>query len=147
MVIPEISLTVMNSKVRSCPSREVKPLGSVNIPYMKGVYDKFICLGNLYDIRMIFKTKHIISSSLTKTRPERDRQQKEQCLQHFLCDRSYIGEIGRLLAMWLHEHRHNFKECLIDKSKLSKHAYRQSSGMKLGFWKLKATAGIGNTRN
>jgi hypothetical protein len=54
-----------------------------------------------------------------KTRLERDPQQTEQCVCDFPfeCGRSYIGETGRTLAMRLHEHRHKFKEGLLEKSK------------------------------
>jgi hypothetical protein len=53
-------------------SEEQKPLGSVYIPYVKGVSEKFRRIGNRYSIRTIFKTKHTLRSSLMKTRPERD---------------------------------------------------------------------------
>jgi hypothetical protein len=44
-----------------------------------------------------------------KTRPERDPQQKAQCIYRIPCEcgRSYIGETGRPLAVLLGEHRHN----------------------------------------
>jgi hypothetical protein len=46
------------------------------------------------------------------TRPERDLQQTAQCMYSIPCEwgRSYIGETGRHLAVWLHEHGHNLKE-------------------------------------
>jgi hypothetical protein len=71
-----------------------------------------------------------------------------QCVYSIPCEcgRSYIGETGRPLAVRLREHKHNLKEGLLEKSKLTQHAYEEA-GMKLGFWKLKATGGIGNTRN
>jgi hypothetical protein len=39
--------------------------------------------------------------------------------------RIYIGETGRSLATQLREHKHNFKEGLIEKSKLAQHAYEE----------------------
>jgi hypothetical protein len=42
---------------------------------------------------------------------------------------SYIGETGRPLAMWLHEHRHNLKEGFLDKSKLAQHAIEEGHGV------------------
>jgi hypothetical protein len=47
------------------------------------------------------------------------------------------------------KHRNNLKQGLLDKSKLAQHAYEEViklTGTKLGFWILKATAGLGNTR-
>jgi hypothetical protein len=67
-----------------------------------------------------------------KTRLERDLQQMAQCIWSIPCEcgRSYIDETGRLLAMQLHEHRHNLKEGLLEKSKLTQHAYEE--GHKVG---------------
>jgi hypothetical protein len=51
--------------------------------------------------------------------------------------------------MRLREHRHNLKEGLLEKSKLAQHAYKEGHKVgwdKVGFWILKATAGIGNTK-
>jgi hypothetical protein len=63
-----------------------------------------------------------------RTRPERDPQQTAQCVYSIPCEcgRSYIGETGRLLAVQLHEHRHNLKEGLLEKLKLAQHAYEES---------------------
>jgi hypothetical protein len=52
------SSILKNSKGSSHPNTEEKPLGSVYIPYVKGVSEKFKRIGNQYNIRMIFKTKH-----------------------------------------------------------------------------------------
>jgi hypothetical protein len=91
----------INSKGSSHRNKEQKPLGSVYIPYMKGVSEKFKCIGNRYNIRAILKTKHTLMSSLMKIRPERDPQQTAQCICSIPreCGRSYIGETGRPLAM------------------------------------------------
>jgi hypothetical protein len=120
----------------------------VHIPYVKGVSEKFKHTGNRYNIRMIFKIKHTLRSSLMKTRLERHPQQVAQCIYSIPCEcgRSYTGETGRLLAMLLREHRYDLKVGLLEKSKLAQHGYKEA-GMKLGFWKLKITADIGNPRN
>jgi hypothetical protein len=70
--------SVINSKGSSRLNEEQKPLGSVYMPYVKGVSEKFKRIGNRYNIRTIFKTKHTLRSSLMKTRPERDPQQTAQ---------------------------------------------------------------------
>jgi AraC-like DNA-binding protein len=56
-----------------------------------------------------------------KTRPERDLQQMAQCVYTIRCEcgRSYTGETGRPLAVWLREYRHKLKEGLLEKSKLT----------------------------
>jgi hypothetical protein len=97
------------------------------MPYMKGVSEKLKYIGNLYNIRMIFKTKHILRSSLMKTRPERDLQQTAQCIYSIPCEcgRSYIGETGRPLVVQFHEYRHNLQQGLLEKSKLAQNAYEE----------------------
>jgi hypothetical protein len=64
--------SVINAKGSSRLNEEQKPLGSVYIPYVKGVSEKFRRIGNSYNLRTIFRTKHTLRSSLMKTRPERD---------------------------------------------------------------------------
>jgi hypothetical protein len=50
-----------------------------------------------------------------------------QCIYSIPCEcgRSYIGETGRAVAVWLLEHRHNLKEGLLEKSKLAQNVYKQ----------------------
>jgi hypothetical protein len=52
--------------------------------------------------------------------------------------------------VWPLEHRHNLKKGVPEKSKLTQHAYEEGhrlAELKLGFWKLRETAGIKYTRN
>jgi hypothetical protein len=49
--------SVINSKGSCRLNEEQKPLGSVYIPYVRGVSEKFKRIGNRY-IRTIFKTRH-----------------------------------------------------------------------------------------
>jgi hypothetical protein len=133
-------------------NKEQEPLGSVSSPYVKGVSEKFKRIGNRYIFKMIFKTKHTLGSSPTKTRPERDPLQASQCIYSIPCEcgRSYIGETGRPLAVRLRDHRYNLQQGLLEKSKLGQHAYEEGHRIgwhDVGFWKLKVTSGIGNTRN
>jgi hypothetical protein len=120
--------SVINSKGSSRLNKEEKPLGYVYIPYVKGVSEKFKRIGNRYNVRTIFRTKHTLRNSLMKTRPNTDPQRTAKCVYSIPCEcgRSYIGETGRpLLAVRLREHKHNFKEGLIEKSKLAQHAYEE----------------------
>jgi hypothetical protein len=92
---------------------------------VKGVSEKFRCIGNRYNIWMILKTKHTLRSSLMKTRLERDPQQMAQCIYSIPCEfgRRYIGETGRPLAMQLSQHWH--KGGLLENSKLAQYAYEE----------------------
>jgi hypothetical protein len=124
--------SVINSKGNSRVNKEQNPLASVYIPYVKGVSEKFKRIGNLYNIRTIFKTKHTLSSSLMNTRKERHPLQTAQCVYSIPCEcgRSYIGETGKPLAVWLREHRYNLKEGLLEKSDSAQHSYEE--GHKVG---------------
>jgi hypothetical protein len=74
---------------------------------------------------MILKTKHTLRSSLMKTRSDREPQQMAHCVCSipYECCRSYIGETGRPLTMWLRERRHNIRGH-VENSKLAQHAYK-----------------------
>jgi hypothetical protein len=50
-----------------------------------------------------------------------------QCIYSIPCEcgRSYIVETGRPLAMWLHEHRYNLKDGLLQKSKLAQPVHEE----------------------
>jgi hypothetical protein len=80
---------------------DVKPIGSVVIPYVKGISDKFKRNGNLYNIRTIFKTKYTIRNPLMRTR----HISVLHLTAHFIynipseCGRSYVVETGRLLSV------------------------------------------------
>jgi hypothetical protein len=105
----------------------------VYIPYVKGVSEKFKRIGNQYNTRTFFKTKHILRSSPMKTRPERNPQHRAQCIYSIPCEcgRSYIGETGRLPDVRLREHRHNLQHGLLGKSKLAQHVLEE--GHKVGW--------------
>jgi hypothetical protein len=60
-VILKVSSTLISSK-GSSSNKEEKLLGSVYIPYVKGVSEKFKCIGNQYNTRMIFRNKHTLRS-------------------------------------------------------------------------------------
>jgi hypothetical protein len=57
-----------------------------------------------------------------RTRPEGDPQQMAQCVYSTPCGcgRSYIGETGRLRAVWLRDHRHNLKKGLPEQGRLGR---------------------------
>jgi hypothetical protein len=54
---------------RNGPEKEERPLRPVFIPYLKDISEKFEYINNRY-IRAVFETKHILRSSLMRTRPE-----------------------------------------------------------------------------
>jgi hypothetical protein len=79
---------------RQSSNKEEKSLGSVYIPYVKGVSEKFKCIGDFYNIRMIFKTTHTLRISLMETWPERDLQEMAKCIYSIPieCSRSFFAK-------------------------------------------------------
>jgi hypothetical protein len=113
-----INNTGGNNRLRN----KVKPIGSVVIPYVKGISDKFKRIGNRYNIRTNFRTKHTLRNTLMRTRPMSDPQLTAHCIYNIPCEcgRSYVGETGRPLSV-----RINLKNSLLDKSKLAQHAFEE----------------------
>jgi hypothetical protein len=100
------------------PDIDLTTQGTVVIPYVKGVSEKFRRIGNRYNIRTIFKTSHTIRRAIMKTRPDRDLLETRHCIYSIPCEygRCYIGETGRPLGVRLKEHQYNLKQGLLDKS-------------------------------
>jgi hypothetical protein len=69
-------------------------------PYAKDTPEKVRCTGNQYHIRMVFKTKHTISSSLVNTTPDRDLLDMRHCVNSTPCEcgRNYFGKMGNCLG-------------------------------------------------
>jgi hypothetical protein len=89
--------------------------GTVIIPYVDDISEKFRRTGNRFNIRTIFKTKHKLRGTLTKTGPVRDDQGTKQCVYNVPCDCGirYIGETSRPLEV-----QYNLIQRLLEKSKL-----------------------------
>jgi hypothetical protein len=119
--------SVINLEGSNLPSKEVKPLGSLCIPYVKGVSEKFKHKRNRYNIRMIIRKKHTLRSSLIRTRPGRGPQQMAQCVYSIPCEcgRSYISETVKPLAQQLCEKRHNLKYGLLENCRLVQNAHEE----------------------
>jgi hypothetical protein len=55
-------------------------------PCVKGISEKFKCLGNHYNIRTIFITQPTLRGSFLNTRPERNLQQTAHCICGIPCE-------------------------------------------------------------
>jgi hypothetical protein len=73
----------------------------MHITYVKGASEKFICVGNRYNIKMIFKTKH---SGVYSWKPG----WKAICNGWHSVSSVFPVNVAKQadLAMHLHEHRH-----------------------------------------
>jgi hypothetical protein len=117
--------SVMKPSVRNRPTSDTVYQGTVVIPYVKGISEKFRRIGNRFSLRTIFKTKHKLRGTLMKTRPVRDAQQTKQCVYSIPCDCDgcYIGETSRTLEVRIKEHKYNLTHGLLEKLKLAQNAY------------------------
>jgi hypothetical protein len=84
----------MKPSTRNRTSSETKYQDTLIIPYFKDISEKFGRIGNRFNLRTIFKTKHTFSGTLMKTGPVREAQQTKLCVYSISCDcaRCYIGE-------------------------------------------------------
>jgi hypothetical protein len=64
---------------------------------------------------------------LVRTRPHREVQDMRQCIYSIPCEfgRCYIGETGRSLGERIREQVNDLKQGLVEKSRLTKHAYEE----------------------
>jgi hypothetical protein len=118
-----INNTGGNNRLRN----EVQLIGSVVIPYVKGISENFKRIGNLYNIKTIFKTKHTLRDTLMRPRPVNDPQLTAHWIHNIPCEygRNYVGETGRPLSVRIREHKLNLHNGLLDKSKLARHAFQE----------------------
>jgi hypothetical protein len=100
---------------------------TVLILYYKSISEKFRRIGNRFNVRTIFKSKHTLRGTLMKTGAVRDAQQTQQCVCNIPCDRDrcYVGEISEPLETRIKEHKYNLTRGLLGKSKLAQHAYEE----------------------
>jgi hypothetical protein len=122
-----INSVISNTGGKNRLRNDVEPIGSVVIPYEKGIFGKFKRIGNRYNIRTIFKTNYTIRNTLMKTRPMSYPQLTAYCIYKIPCEcgRSYVGEIDRHLSVRIRENKFNLKNGRLDKSKLDQHAFEE----------------------
>jgi hypothetical protein len=101
-----IDSVVNRSEGNDHSRKEVKPIGSAFIPYMKGISEKFRCISYGSIIRTIFETRHTLRSILMSTRPGRALHNIAHCVYniHCECGRNYIGETDRPMGVRFREH-------------------------------------------
>jgi hypothetical protein len=138
--------SVMKPSIRNGPPSDTVYQGTVIIIYVKGISEKFRRIGNRFNLRTIFKTKHTLRGTLMKTGPVRDTQQTKQCVYSIPCDcgRCYISETSRPLEVHIKEHKYNLTQGLLEKSKLAQHAYEEGNKISC---RLSTTPHTENTKN
>jgi hypothetical protein len=116
---------VMKTTVRNRCTSDTVYHGTVVIPYVKVIFEKFRRFGNCFSLRNIFTIKHTLRGTLMKTGPVRDARQMKQCVYSIPCDcdRCYIGETSRPLKVRIKEHKFNLTQGLLEKSKSAQRAY------------------------
>jgi hypothetical protein len=124
---PQFTDSVLKSRGNSHLREKKKALSIVSIPSVRSISEKFKCMGNCYNISTIFKTTNPLRSLIMKTRAKRDPKQIPHCIHSISCEcrRNLVGETDRPLAVHLHEHRHNLKLGVLEKSKVAQHAYME----------------------
>jgi hypothetical protein len=103
--------SIMKSYRSNCPSSQYNRAWS-NIPYVRGISEKFRCTGNHFNVRFIFKTKHTLHGTLGKTGLVRDVQSTKQCTYNISCDcgKCDISETSRPLEACIKEHKYTLTQ-------------------------------------
>jgi hypothetical protein len=88
--------------------------GMAIILHFKGICKKFRHIGNFFNIRTIFRTKHTLQGTLMETGPVRDAHQMKQCVYNTLrdFDRCCIRETTMALEVCIKEHKYNLTQHL-----------------------------------
>jgi hypothetical protein len=96
--------SIMKKSRSNRSSADTTYQGTAIIPYVKGISEKFRRIGNRFNIRTIFKTKHTLRGTLMKTEPVREAQQRKYCVYNIPCEcgRCYIGETSRPLEVCMY---------------------------------------------
>jgi hypothetical protein len=113
-----VDTTINKSGKKNYPITQSKAVCTVVIPYVKGILEKFKCIGNKYNIKTLSKIKHTVRNIFVQTKPDiKSQQQIKNCIYGILCEcgRRYIGELSRPLEVRLKEHKHNLKQGLPEK--------------------------------
>jgi hypothetical protein len=71
-----VDTTINKFGKKNYPSTQSKEACTVVIPYVKGISDKFKGIGNKYNIKTIFKTKHMLHNVFVQTKPDTKSQQQ-----------------------------------------------------------------------
>jgi hypothetical protein len=132
----------------NCPSSDRVSHGSIVIPYVRGISEKYQCNGNCVNIRNIFKTKCTLHGPLMTTRPDTDVKQTRQCMSMWLWQMLYWQ--NRPLEVCKKEHKHNLRQGLWKNQNWPNMHTKKATkytGTKPGFYKLNLTSYTGNIRN
>jgi hypothetical protein len=116
-----MSFIVWSVEPKSCQDQKDFSHEIKNIRHVKGISKKLRCIGNCFNVSIIFKTKHTLQGTLMKTVPVREAQQMKQCVYNIPCDcgRCYIGKTRRPLKVHTKEHKYNLTQGLLENSKLA----------------------------
>jgi hypothetical protein len=57
----EFTESIMKPSRNNHPSSDTIYQGTVIIPYVMGIYEKFRCIGNHFNVKTSFKNKHTLS--------------------------------------------------------------------------------------
>jgi hypothetical protein len=84
---------------RNRPSSDTVYQGTVVIPYVKGISEKFRRIGYHFSLRTVFKPKHTLRRTLMKAGPVRNAQETKQSV----CTASHV--IVADVAVWKYASR------------------------------------------
>jgi hypothetical protein len=93
--------SVLKSRGNSYLREEEKPFGVVSVLCVRDISEKFKCMGNHYNVKTVFKTRHTLKYVIMSTRSEKAvLQQMTHCIIAFAVN---VGEavLGKQADHWL----------------------------------------------
>jgi hypothetical protein len=82
-----VDTTINKFGKKSYPSTQSKAACTVVIAYVKGISDKFKRIGNKYNIKTVFKTKHTLRDIFVRTKLHtKSQQQIKHCIYSIPCE-------------------------------------------------------------
>jgi hypothetical protein len=82
-----VGTTINKLGKKNYPITQSNEACTVVIPYVKGISEKFKRIGNKYNIKTIFKTKHTLRNIFIRTKPDTKSQlQIRHCIYSIPCE-------------------------------------------------------------
>jgi hypothetical protein len=126
---PQQSITSIVKKPPRCNNHSSETIyqGTVIIPYVKGISEKVKCI-TLETVSMsgLFSGLNKHCGTVITTGPFTEAHQRKQCVYNIpcKCGRCYTDKTSRPSEVCIKEHKYNFSQGLLEKSKLVQHTYK-----------------------
>ena len=120
---PNKIVNTVNKQENKNSDTQIKPFGTMVIPYIRGFSEKIRKIGQKLNIRTAFTSRNTFKKQLCHTKPEEKEKTDKNCIYSIPCEcgNEYIGETGRPLKVRVKEHQKKVEKKQYYSSKLAEH--------------------------